>query len=215
MKHKLAWLALAVGLTGCVKDPSPSHPMDPYESYNRQTFDFNLKVDRYILHPVAKSYQTMFPQFVRSGVHNFFMNLDEAPSMVNHCLQGDIRGVLVNLNRFVINTTFGIGGLFDVASRLGLKPASTSLDQTLGVWGVKPKYYVMLPFLGPSTDRGIAVDVAHQWFTCPDSWIQPTRYLLKDRAKTGLMTLDIIQRSEKNLGVIFYQACDYHGEQIC
>ena len=200
----LMLLAAAVVGGGCVKNPNPVHPMDPYERFNRQVFAFNTAVDRGLVQPLASMYHVITPYPVRLGVRHVFANIGEVNSGVNHLLQGNLKGTLVNLNRLVINTTCGLGGLFDVAGRLGLKPMQTSFDRTLATWGAKPKYYLMLPLLGPTTDRGV-VGMAFDY-----SVLHPYTYLHDTRLALGLAGGDRLQARESALSAskLMYESFD-------
>ena len=139
-------------------DDAPSmHTFDPWERANRFTYRFNARVDEAVFLPVANGYRRL-PTPVRSGVHNFFGNLGEVHSMLNYALQGRLGLGARSLGRFLINSTVGIGGLFDVATKIKLPGAPTGLSATLGKWGMHPGPYLVIPFLGPSTLRdGIGV----------------------------------------------------------
>ena len=115
---------------------------DPFEDLNRDIFVFNEKLDEKILKPTALVYRKVTPQFARTGVTNFFNNLEEIDTTINQVLQGEIKYAFNDAGRFVINTTVGILGIFD-------------FGQTLGVWGISSGPYIMLPFLGPSNPRDL------------------------------------------------------------
>ena len=154
-----AMLALAVSLTGCAS----MSDKDPYEKYNRTVFKFNDAVDRNALKPAATAYKKVLPSFVQTGVNNFFFNLADVWSSANNLMQGKGERGLSDITRFVINSTFGLGGVIDIASDAGLQRHSEDFGQTLGYWGVPSGPYVMLPLLGPSTLRdtaGLPVDIA-------------------------------------------------------
>ena len=125
---------------------------DPWERLNRFTYRFNARFDDYVFLPVANGYRRV-PAPIRAGVHNFFHNLGEVPSTVNYALQWRLSGGARSLGRFVINSTLGIGGLFDVASRFKLSNEQTGFGSTLSTWGMHPGPYLVVPLLGPSTLR--------------------------------------------------------------
>ncbi|HEY0340394.1 MAG TPA: VacJ family lipoprotein [Steroidobacteraceae bacterium] len=125
---------------------------DPWERLNRFTYRFNARFDDHVFLPVANGYRRV-PGPIRGGVHNFFRNLAEVTSTVNYGLQWRLGSGARSLGRFVINSTIGIGGLFDVASKLKLSNEQTGFGATLSTWGVHPGPYVVLPLLGPSTLR--------------------------------------------------------------
>src|SRR5690606_25501107 len=138
------------------------HPQDPWERYNRAVFSFNETVDRYTLKPVAQAYRAVMPDLGERAVSNFFSNLSEPRNLINNILQGKGEGALITTARFLFNSTFGLGGLIDVASSFDLPEQDEDFGQTLGAWGVDSGPFLMLPFLGPSTVRdagGFAVDV--------------------------------------------------------
>ena len=128
---------------------------DPFEDLNRDIFAFNEKLDEKILKPTALLYRKVTPQFARTGVSNFFSNLEEIDTTINQVLQGEIKYAFNDAGRFVINTTIGLFGLIDVASKMGLERHEEDFGQTLGVWGISSGPYIMLPFLGPSNPRDL------------------------------------------------------------
>jgi phospholipid-binding lipoprotein MlaA len=133
-------------------DAPPMTTYDPWERLNRFTYRFNARFDEALFLPVANAYRRV-PSPIRSGVHNFFGNLSEVDSVVNYALQWRLKLGLRSFGRFVINSTIGIGGLFDTAAKLKLPPAPTGLSTTLAKWGMHPGPYLVLPLLGPSTLR--------------------------------------------------------------
>ena len=126
---------------------------DPWENFNRGTFAFNQKFDKYLLAPLAKGYRFVLPSEIRTGVRNFLSNLSEPWSSINSALQGNFKNTGNTLARFVINSTLGILGIFDVATEIGFEKQKEDFGQTLAVHGVGPGPYLVLPFLGPSTVR--------------------------------------------------------------
>ncbi len=128
---------------------------DPWEKYNRKVHAFNDVVDRAVARPLARAYTTVVPRPVRLGVTNFFNNLRQPLTMANQVLQGRPRDAVQSLGRFVINSTLGIGGLFDPASDLKMKRRGEDFGQTLGTWGWRRSRYVELPFFGPRTVRDV------------------------------------------------------------
>jgi len=128
---------------------------DPFEDLNRDIFVFNEKLDEKILKPTALVYRKVTPQFARTGVTNFFNNLEEIDTTINQVLQGEIKYAFNDAGRFLINTTIGLFGLIDIASKMGLERHEEDFGQTLGVWGISSGPYIMLPFLGPSNPRDL------------------------------------------------------------
>ena len=156
---KIIILISFLSITNCstnkdnsIVDKTPE-AQDPWENLNRGTFAFNQSFDKYLLSPLAKGYRFIFPTEVRSGIRNFLSNLSEPWSSINSVLQGDLKNSGTTIARFIINTTLGVLGLFDVATEVGLKKQKEDFGQTLAVHGVGPGPYLMLPFLGPSTLR--------------------------------------------------------------
>ena len=128
---------------------------DPFEDLNRDIFIFNEKLDEKLLKPAALTYRKVTPQFARTGVTNFFNNLEEIDTTINQVLQGEIKYAFNDASRFVINSTIGLLGLIDVASKMGLQRHEEDFGQTLGVWGFNSGPYIMIPFLGPSNPRDL------------------------------------------------------------
>ncbi len=145
-------VALTVALSGCATTPA-SNPKDPFEKFNRAMLTFNDTLDEAAVKPVATAYKNYLPNFVQRGIGNFFGNLQDVWIGANNLMQGKGEAGLTDFTRFVVNTTFGIGGLFDLASEAGLTKHNEDFGQTLGYWGVPAGPYLMLPFLGASTMR--------------------------------------------------------------
>lgn len=145
--------------SGCAK--TLTHPQDPLEPYNRAMFGFNRAFDRAVTKPIAYIYFMYLPGPMQEGIGNFFDNLREIQNIANDLLQLKFSYAARDTSRFLINTTIGLGGLFDAAESLGLEHRKEDFGQTLYHWGYKNSSYFMIPFLGPSTLRdaaGIAVD---------------------------------------------------------
>lgn len=128
---------------------------DPYESFNRKMYDFNDSVDTYVASPLANSYKFITPQLVQTGVFNFFNNLKGVNVVLNDVLQAKFSQSAADLGRFTLNSTAGLGGFIDVAKHIGLEQSDEDFDQTLAVWGVPQGSYLVLPFVGPNTVRGM------------------------------------------------------------
>jgi phospholipid-binding lipoprotein MlaA len=133
-------------------DAPPMYTYDPWERFNRFAYRFNARFDEAIFLPVANTYRRA-PGPVRAGVHNFFGNIAEIDSVINYTLQWRLKYGLRSVERFVINSTVGIGGLFDVATKLKLPGTATGFATTLAKWGMHPGPYLVIPLLGPSTLR--------------------------------------------------------------
>ena len=140
-------------LGGCASAPKEV-VSDPFEGVNRKIYNFNRVIDRNIVKPIADKYVEYTPELIRISVFNFFQNLGEPSIFVNELLQGKIGDGVDDMVRFVVNSTVGLGGLFDPATALGLPKHEEDFGQTLATWGVGSGPYVVLPFLGPYTLRG-------------------------------------------------------------
>jgi phospholipid-binding lipoprotein MlaA len=154
--------ALAALATGCATGPN-ANPKDPLEPMNRNISRFNDSLDDNVLKPVATGYRDYTPDLIQTGVRNVFNNLSDISSTVNNGLQLKGRQTASSFMRVVVNTTFGIYGIFDVATAIKLERYPEDFGQTLGFWGVESGPYVVLPLFGPSTVRdtaGLPVDFA-------------------------------------------------------
>lgn len=157
---------------------------DPWESYNRSVFEFNESLDRNIAKPLAQGYQSITPQFIDTGITNFFSNLEDVLIVANDVFQLKPIQALSDSARFIINSTVGLLGFFDVATHIGLPKHNEDLGQTLGYWGVGAGPYIMLPILGPSNVRdtfGLVGDAS--------SGLNYTAIVATDAQKLGLATL--------------------------
>ena len=157
-KTIIRWVSIALMallLTACASIPpgSTADPRDPFERYNRAMFSFNKTVDDKVLKPVATGYTDVIPDLIRTAIGNFFGNIGDVWTAVNNYLQGKPREGTSDVARVVLNSTFGIVGLIDVATPAGLVQHEEDFGQTLGVWGVKSGPYLILPILGSSTVR--------------------------------------------------------------
>lgn len=183
-------VALALGLAACGHADIPPGDLinDPHEAQNRELHELNITVDRALLRPVSQGYGTIVPEPVRNGLSNMASNLNQPGYVVNNILQFRIGQAVQNTTRFVINSTIGLGGLFDPASAMGVLPADTNFGETLHVWGAEEGAYVELPFFGPSTTRDTAGRVV-------DAALNPLRYLVTSPESdyvTGLETVDLM-----------------------
>ena len=165
---------------------------DPFEDLNRDIFIFNEKLDEKILKPAAIAYRKVTPQFARSGVTNFFNNLEEIDTTINQVLQGEIKYAFNDAGRFVINTTIGLFGLIDVASKMGLERHEEDFGQTLGVWGFDTGPYIMIPFLGPSNPRDLLSRPI-------SSFLSGTFAMEDDDVKITLVGIDALETRERLL----------------
>ena len=158
---------------------APPQNVDPYEKFNRKMYAFNDRLDHWILRPIAKAYDHVTPTPIHKGVTNFFDNIDMLTTIPNDLLQAKFAYFTADLWRFILNTTFGIGGLFDIASRAGLPKHHEDFGMTLAYWGgpygLKPQPYLVLPFLGPTTTRD-AFGRIPAIATWPFNYIEPQYY---------------------------------------
>ena len=187
MRSLLAALALVL-LAGCATTAGNS---DPWEPVNRKVYAFNDAVDKAVLKPVATGYKKVAPAPVQTGVNNFFDNIYDVNTTLNQFLQGKPREGFSDAARFVFNTVFGVFGLFDVATPLGLDKHDEDFGQTLGVWGVPAGPYVVIPFLGPSSARDAPAKLVDL------QWYYP-RWLDNDTAYWSLWVTDKV-RTRANL----------------
>jgi phospholipid-binding lipoprotein MlaA len=157
----LFWVGAMVGCASIPAGVQPS-PNDPWEPFNRSVFEFNEGLDSYVLKPVVKAYRFILPEFVRDGIYNFFSNYSDIYTALQNLLQGKPDLAFSDLMRVVVNTTFGLGGLIDMATPGGLPKHKEDWGQTFGVWGIPSGPSVVLPFFGPSSVRdtfGTAADL--------------------------------------------------------
>ena len=163
-----------------------SDPRDPFESVNRKLWDFNWDVlDAYILRPVTVTYVTVMPQAARTGLVNITDNLQEPANFLNNMFQGKVDDGLDSLARFLINTTVGLVGTFDVASKIGIERKEEQFGETLAVWGLDTGPFLMLPFLGPSDPRSFTGDYV-DGFAFPMSLLEGSVNL----ARIGISVLE-------------------------
>ena len=174
-------IACLLSVSACVTLPpnSPRSPQDPWESWNRGVYRVNDKLDRAIAKPVARTYVRIVPQPIRTGVTNFFDNLDTPTVMINDALQGKFLAAGNDLGRFLLNSTVGLAGLLDPATSAGMAKNNEDFGQTLGHWGVHPGPFVELPILGPSDLRDAPSKVV-------DSYTNPRQYIHNSYVKYGL-----------------------------
>jgi phospholipid-binding lipoprotein MlaA len=150
-RKPLAVAALSVSvLSGCA---TTANPDDPLEGYNRAMFSFNEQLDKVVVKPAAQAYEFVLPQFVRTGVGNFIGNLEDPWIGLNNLMQGKGADGMSDLMRYFVNSTFGLLGVLDVATEMGLPKHDEDLGQTLGRWGVGEGAYIVLPLFGSRTVR--------------------------------------------------------------
>jgi len=158
-------------LGGCA---SNGNPRDPFEPLNRGIYKFNDGVDKVLFKPLAEVYQGVLPQFVRTGVGNFFSNFQDVIVALNNLLQGKVTDAGMDLCRIIVNSTVGLLGLIDVGTEIGLEKHQEDFGQTLGRWGIGTGPYIVIPFLGPSTVRD-GVGLIADWKSDPLTYVEPTR----------------------------------------
>ena len=158
---------------------------DPWESFNRPIFTFNDTLDTYALKPLAQGYQAITPQFLEDGIHNMFANVGDVGNLANNLLQGKLEAAGIDTSRVLFNTTFGLLGFFDVASKMELRKSDEDFGQTLGVWGVGSGPYVVLPLLGPSSGRDAVAKI-------PDSLLEPYPYINDVPARNLIHGVDVV-----------------------
>ncbi len=155
LTHIVLLFSVIFLLVGCaVKQPTFQDSQDRLEGYNRVAFVFNEKFDSMTLKPAANLYQSAVPEVVKERISNVFSNLDDVPNAVNNLLQGNIVGSANDVVRLLVNSTLGVAGMFNVASKMGFPKHEEDFSQTLAAWGVGSGSYFVIPILGPSTLRG-------------------------------------------------------------
>jgi phospholipid-binding lipoprotein MlaA len=193
-------LVIALAISGCASAPMPDSvdQNDPYESFNRQMFAMNMSLDNNVALPVAKFYVHAVPEPARDGVHNFLSNLGEPQTFANDILQGEVSHACTTLGRFTINTTIGIGGLVDAATKFGIDGHTTDFGETLALYGADEGPYLVLPVIGPSNPRDAAGDLV-------DVGLDPTTYISFRSSiywMLGRSTLHVVDVRARNIDTI-------------
>lgn len=215
MRHFPAGIAAvtlsALSLAACAPAPAPQGIYDPYEKQNRATHELNLTLDKNVIRPLARGANKVIPEPVVQGVSNFASNLDLPGMVVNDVLQLRLDRAVHNTLRFAINTTIGIGGLFDPATPMGAPVKETDFGETLAVWGAGEGAYVELPLYGPSTERdafGKIVDIG----------LDPVRmFVPKDKkwittAATVIAKIGDRGRYSETIDSILYDSADGYAQ---
>ncbi|MFY0692985.1 MAG: VacJ family lipoprotein [Paracoccaceae bacterium] len=182
-----AVLACSAVVAACSPAPIPTEIEDPNEEQNRKMHELNIGIDRVIVRPTANTYGTIVPEPVRTVVGNVASNLNEPGHVLNNLLQGRLERAGSNTFRFLVNTTFGIGGIMDVATEAGLPHDPTDFGETLHVWGQPEGEYIELPVVGPSTSR-------HAFGRIVDTVIYPLNVVLKGQDRTAAMATGVAAR---------------------
>jgi phospholipid-binding lipoprotein MlaA len=189
---KLRLIALTLLSLIVFSQESESNNIDPFEDINRIVFNISDDLDQAVLRPAAEFYSEYTPLFLKNGITNVFSNLSEVDTIVNQLLQGKVWYAAQDTGRFVINSTVGIAGFFDIASRAGLEKHDEDFGQTLGYWGVPSGFYLFVPFLGPTTLRDMLAK--------PTSWFLSGNFSVSDEeASIFLNVLDVIETRERLL----------------
>ncbi|MBF0264998.1 MAG: VacJ family lipoprotein [Gammaproteobacteria bacterium] len=175
---------LFFNLASCANVQENSRVYDPFEPSNRAIFEFNDKFDSYIMQPIARTYIKL-PELMRQGINNFFSNLGDFVSLINDILQLKPERASNDVIRIALNSTFGICGIFDIATALNINKNNESFADTLGYWGVGSGAYLVIPFLGPSNFR----DAPAMFF---DSYINPVNELENVRVRNSLQATSLI-----------------------
>ncbi len=182
-------LALLTLLAGCATRAPENGVNDPFEKINRGVYAFNDVADRFVLRPAAKGYEKVLPRPVRTGIGNFFDNLLLPISIANDVLQAKFVAAGRDTGRLLLNTTVGLGGLFDPATEIGLLAPDEDFDQTLGTWGVPEGPYLVIPILGPRTVRHVGGSLA-------DALLNPLVQLRNDEIRwAGVILYAVDQRA--------------------
>jgi phospholipid-binding lipoprotein MlaA len=187
---QLGYLVLLGILEGCAT--TAKDPQDPWEGWNRGVQIFNDKFDDYAMKPIAKGYQWITPSFVDLGVSNFFSNINDIGVTINDLLQFKIEQTGLDGSRFIVNTVAGVAGLIDVAATMDLPKHNEDFDQTMGVWGIPTGPYLVLPFFGPSSPRGVGGLIG-------DGAMNPVSYFIGTGVSGGLFVFSGIDLRADNL----------------
>ncbi len=174
-------------LSGCASTQYVESERDPWQGFNRAMYGFNDGLDRSILKPAAQGYKAIAPDFVETGVRNFFENLDDVSVAVNNLLQGKVSNSVSDIGRVVINSTIGVLGLFDVASSMGLTKHDEDFGQTLGAWGMDSGPYIVWPIFGPSSLRDSPSLVVDRILLNPFTYVE-----IKTLERVGIIAVDAV-----------------------
>jgi len=213
-------LAAGLALSGCVAPGAPAATAasagagefnDPFEDTNRAIFRFNQRVDQTVLVPAAEAYRTVVPPPMRQSLHDFMQNLNEPVIFANDMLQAQPQLAGQTLARLAVNTTVGVGGMFDVASRMGIPYHNNDFGVTLATWGVAEGPYLMLPVLGPSNVRDLTGQVVDS-LADPGDYVAGQHHLIwASIARAGVSGIDERSRNIESLADIEKTSLDYYA----
>ncbi|MBV8976645.1 MAG: VacJ family lipoprotein [Alphaproteobacteria bacterium] len=210
----IAVFSAALALSGCetTSNPDSLAQNDPYEPTNREVFAFNQGLDKHVARPVAVFYNHAVPAQARDAIHNMLANMDEPVTFANDVLQGEPKRAAQTLGRITFNTTLGIGGMFDIASKMGIPEHTEDFGQTLAVWGAGEGPFLVLPFVGPAPPRdaaGKVVDI----FQDPFTYLRFDGWHTLNYARTGMGFVDLRARNVENLDQIERTSVDLYATQ--
>jgi phospholipid-binding lipoprotein MlaA len=210
-------MACGLALSGCASSEEPSAQADvalaandPLEPMNRKIFDMNEGFDKIILLPVAQAYVDVVPEPARDSVHNFLKNLDLPITFANDLLQGEMERAGQTLGRFTVNTTVGVGGLFDIASDWGIPAHQEDFGLTLGKWGVGEGPYLVVPFFGPDPPRDVAGQVV-DIFLDPTTYVHINYQIYWSAAREVSKAIDLRSRRIDQIESIERSSVDYYA----
>ncbi|HVV65195.1 MAG TPA: VacJ family lipoprotein [Rhizomicrobium sp.] len=203
-----------VALSGCAATTNPESlaQNDPYEPTNRRIFEMNQTIDRNFARPVAVFYNRAFPEPLRDGIHNMLANMDEPVTFANDILQGEKTRSLETFGRVVINSTLGVGGLIDMAAKMGIPPHTEDFGQTLGVYGAGEGPYFVAPLLGPAPPRDLGGKVVDIFFD-PFTYARFDGYKTLGYSRAGVGLLDLRARNVGTLDQIERTSVDFYATQ--
>jgi phospholipid-binding lipoprotein MlaA len=210
----MAVLLMGAVLAGCATTSNPDSlaQNDPYEPTNRHIFELNQSLDKHVARPVAVFYNHAVPEPFRLGLHNVLYNMDLPVTFANDVLQGEPSRATQTFARVFINTTLGLGGLIDFATKMGVPDHTEDFGQTLGTWGVGEGPYFVAPLLGPAPPRDLGGRVVDYGFD-PFTYIRFDGYKTMGYARAGLEILDLRARNVTTLDEIERTSVDYYATQ--
>ncbi|HEU0161968.1 MAG TPA: VacJ family lipoprotein [Rhizomicrobium sp.] len=209
----LVLMVCALAVSACAYGP-PTHEAlaarDPYEQMNRDTLKFNAKIDKYFVIPTVGLYFVLVPETGRKGVHNFLGNLSLPIIFVNDMLQGEVTRGAQSVGRFVINSSLGLGGFLDPATKMGIPGHGEDMGQTFAVWGAKEGPYLVLPFFGPSNPRD-AAGLALDWTIDPTNFIHMKQHVWWAAGRGYFTLLDLRSQTWETVQGIQRNSVDYYA----